>query len=42
MDEDQVTHTPFHKLYLSLSQDNTVFETSLLALNQDIKEYTSA
>lgn len=35
-------HTPFHKLHLSLSQDNTVFETSLFALNQDTKEQTTA
>lgn len=42
MGADQATHTSFHKLHLSLSQDNTVFETSLLALNQDTKEYTTA
>lgn len=36
------SHTLFHKLDLSLSQDKTVFETSLLALNQDTKEYTTA
>lgn len=36
------SHTLFHKLHLSVSQDNTVFETSLLALNQDTKEYMTA
>lgn len=36
------SHSPFHKLHLSLAQDNTVFETSLLVLNQDTKEYTTA
>lgn len=36
------SHIPLHKLHLSLSQDNTVFETSLWALNQDTKEHTTA
>lgn len=35
-------HTkPSPKLHFSLSQDNRVFETSLLALNQVTKEYTT-
>lgn len=36
------SHSPLHKLHLSLSQDNILFETSLLVLNQDTKEYTTA
>lgn len=36
------SHSQLHKLHLSLSQDNTVFETSLLSPNQATKEYKTA
>lgn len=35
------SHILSHKLHFSLSQDNIVFETPLLALNQVTKEYTT-
>lgn len=34
-------HTLSHNLHLFLLQDNTAFETSLLAVNQVTKEYTT-